>query len=182
VLRWILAVAQEARVLKSRNEAQDAGLVAPFQVILEADEVVAVGAQILFAQLNDGPRSLAGARIAQADGLHGAESQSVAAAAGEDFNRQAAFEIVELLPLFRFGGFGGEQRVEEAIVFLAIHGAVDVVGRAFVPARGEVNAFHVDGLGIDDRGDGIVKREVLRAGDALNLGAESGGSKRGRLQ
>ena len=112
---------------------------------------------------------LAGARIAQADGLHGAEAQRVAAAAGEHLDGQAAFEVVELLPLFGFGGFGGEQGIEEAVVLLAVHGAVDVVGGALVPARGEVDALHVDGFGIDDGRDGIVERQVVGAGDALDL-------------
>ena len=67
-------------------------------MVLEADEVVAVGAEIFLAQLHDGPGHLAGARIAQADGLHGAEAEGVAAAAGGLFDGQAAFEVVELFP------------------------------------------------------------------------------------
>ena len=54
-------------------------------MVLEADEVVAIGAEVFLAELHDGPGRLAGARIAQAHGLHGAEAQRVRAAAGEDF-------------------------------------------------------------------------------------------------
>ena len=173
-----LAVAQEARVFEAGNEAQDASLLAELEMILEADEVVAVGAQILFAQLHDGPGSFAGARIAQANGLHGTEAEGVAAAAGQHFDGQAAFEIVELLPFLGFGGFGGEQRVEKAVELLAVHGAVDVVGSAFVPAGGHVDAIHVDGFGIDDGGDGVVEGEVAGAGEALDLAAEGVGGER----
>ncbi len=116
--------------------------------------------------------------IAQADGLHGAEAQGVAAAAGEDLDGQAAFEVVELLPFLGFGGLGGEQGVEEAVVLGAVHGAVDVVGGALVPAGGEVDALHVDGFGIDDGGDGIVEGQVPGAGDALDLLAERVGGER----
>ena len=145
-----LPVAQEARVFEAGDEAQDAGLVAPLEVVLEADEVVAVSAQILFAQLHDGPRSVAGARIAEAHGFHGAEPQGVSATARKNLDGQAALEVVELFPFLALGRLGGEKRIEEAVVFLAIHGAVDVVGGALVPARSKVDAAHVDGLGIDD--------------------------------
>ena len=116
--------------------------------------------------------------IAQAHGLHGAEAEGVAAAAGEDFDGQAALEVVELLPLLGFGGFGGEQRVEEAVVLGAVHGAVDVVGGALVPAGGHVDAVHIDGVGIDDGGDGVVEGQVAGAGDALDLGAQGVGGER----
>src|ERR1700722_6571030 len=55
-----LAVAQELRVLKTRNHAEDALLFAELEVVLEADEVVAVSAQILHAQLNAGVGSPSG--------------------------------------------------------------------------------------------------------------------------
>ena len=141
-------------------------------MVLEADKVVAVGADILLAQLHHGPRCLARARIAQAYRLHGAEAQGVAAAAGENFNRQTAFKIVELLPLFRLGGLGLKQRVKKAIELLAVHGAIDVVCRSLVPARGHVDAVHVDGVGVDNRRDRVVKGQVAGAGEPLDLAAE----------
>ncbi len=39
-----LAVAQEGRVFEAGDEAEDAGLLAELEVVLEADEVVGVGA------------------------------------------------------------------------------------------------------------------------------------------
>jgi len=81
-----LAVAQEACVFEAGDQAQDAGLFSEFQMVLKADDIVAVSAQILFAELDDCPWRLAGAWIAQAYGLHGTKAKCVAAAAGEDFN------------------------------------------------------------------------------------------------
>jgi hypothetical protein len=158
-----LAVAQEARVFEAGNQAQHAGLLAELQMVLKADQVVAVGAQVFLAQLHHGPGRLAGARIAQAHGLHGAEAQACRGRGGPGFQGQAAFKIIQLLPLFGFGGLGGQQRIEKAVVLGAIHGAVDVVGGALVPAGGKVDALHVDGFGIDDGGDGIVESQDGRS-------------------
>ena len=47
-----LPVAQEPRVLQAGNQAQHAGLIAELQVILKADQVVGIGAQIFLPQLH----------------------------------------------------------------------------------------------------------------------------------
>ncbi len=44
-----LAVAKEGGVLEAGDQAEDAGLLAELEVVLEADEVVAVGAEIFLA-------------------------------------------------------------------------------------------------------------------------------------
>src|SRR6266566_6179688 len=64
-------------------------------MILKADEVVAVGAEVLLAELHDGVGPLACFGVGQAGGLHGAEAEGVAAAAGGLFNGEAAFEVFE---------------------------------------------------------------------------------------
>src|SRR5436305_8640928 len=48
-----LSIAQKSCVLKSRNETQHARLLPEFQVILETDEVVGIGTQVLTAKLYD---------------------------------------------------------------------------------------------------------------------------------
>src|SRR5271163_754032 len=95
-----LSVAEEARVFEAGDQTQHARLLAEFQVILEADEVVGIGTQIFLAQLYDGVRHSAGARVFEADWLHGAETERVASAARDLFDGQAAFEVVEILPVF----------------------------------------------------------------------------------
>ena len=125
-----LAVAQEGCVFEAGDEAEDARLLAELEVVLEADEVVAVGAEIFLAELHDGVRPPAGARIREARGLHRAEAERVAAAAGCLFDGKAALEVLQLrgflsgflardlLPLFRLNFLRGDEGVEEAVVLL----------------------------------------------------------------
>ena len=65
-----------------------------FEVVLEADEVVAVGAEVFLAELDGGVGPAAGLGVGEAGGLHGAEAEGVAAAAGGLFDGEAAFEVV----------------------------------------------------------------------------------------
>ncbi len=69
-----LAVAKEASVFEARNQAQDAGLFTKLQMVLEADEVVGIGAEIFLTQLHDGVRHFTGVGVFQTDGLHRAET------------------------------------------------------------------------------------------------------------
>ncbi len=194
-----LAVAEEVRVLEAGDHAQDAGLLAELEVVLEADEVVGVGAEVFLAELDGGVGPAAGLGVGEAGGLHGAEAQGVAAAAGGLFDGKAAFEVLQ------FGAAGGWQvlRAVEAVgrgasqllrrerlrrvrrrasmkafVLVLGEGAVDVVGGALVPAGGEVDLVHVDGGGVDDGRDGVVEGEVVGAGEALELGGEGGDGER----
>src|ERR1700733_8554560 len=95
-----LAVAQEGCVFEAGDELQDSVLLAVLQMILEADEVVAVGAEVLLAELHDGVGPAAGLGVGEAYGLHGAEAEGVAASAGGLFDGEAAFEVLEF---FWFG-------------------------------------------------------------------------------
>ena len=54
-------------------------LLAVLQLGLEADDVPQRAERIVLAELHDGPRPLAGARIAQPDRLHRPEAQASAA-------------------------------------------------------------------------------------------------------
>ena len=58
-----LAVAQEAGVLEAGDQAEHARLLADLEMILEADEIVGVGSQVLLTELHDGVGHLAGARV-----------------------------------------------------------------------------------------------------------------------
>ena len=182
-----LPVAKEARVLQAGNQPQYARLLAKFQMVLKTHQVITVSAQIFFAQLHHGPGRPAGARVAQTHRLHRTESQSVAASTGQHFDGQAALEIVEFLPLFGLGRLCCQQRIQKAIELRAVHGAVDVVSRPFVPARGKINPLHVDGIGFDNGRDRVVERQMACAGNAFNLraqrvrGQRAGGQNRQRI-
>src|SRR5437868_1855066 len=97
-----LAIAQEASVFKAGNQTQHARLLAEFQMVLEADQVIGIRPQILLPQLHRGIRYAPGAWIFQPDRFHGAETQSVAAPPRNLLDGKTTFEIVQLLPLALF--------------------------------------------------------------------------------
>ena len=90
-----LAVAEEVGVFEAGDEAEDSVLLAELEVVLEADEVVAVGAEVFLAELDYGVGPAAGFGVGEAYGLHGAEAEGVAASAGGLFDGEAAFEVLE---------------------------------------------------------------------------------------
>ena len=104
-----LPVAQELRVFEARNQAQNPLLFGETKMILKADQVVAVGAQILLAQLHGGVRTPARARIDQAHRLHRTEAQRIAAAPRDLLDRQAGFEVRHVVRNVRFGRFRRDQ-------------------------------------------------------------------------
>src|SRR5579872_1805374 len=87
-----LTEAHELSVLEPRNQPQDSRLLAESQMVLKADQVIAIGSQVLLPKLDHGPRSAPRSRIVEPHGFHGTETQSVAAAAGQLLDRQAGFE------------------------------------------------------------------------------------------
>ena len=168
-----LAEAQELGVLQARNQAQDARLLAEFQVILEAHQVEAVGAQVLLAELHHGPRAPAGARIGQAHGLHGAEAQRVAPAPRQLLDGQAGFEKRRIVfGDVRGDGLRREQLVHEALVLLAVERAVQIIVRAvdrFAVARSPEGDAGIHRIGLDDGADAVVEEQPAGAGEARDL-------------
>ena len=72
---------RELGVLQAGDRAEDARLLAVLQLGLEADHVAERAQRIVLAQLHDGVGPAAGARVGQADRLHRAEAQRLAARA-----------------------------------------------------------------------------------------------------
>ena len=58
-------------VFEAGDEAEDSGLLAELEMVLEADEVVAVGAEVFLAELDDGVGRLTGARVGRPTGFMG---------------------------------------------------------------------------------------------------------------
>ncbi len=102
-----LSVAQETRVLKTRNQAQDLSLFAELKVVLKSNEIVGIRAKIFLAKLHNGIGHFACAGISQSDGFHRPKTQRVAASARDLFDGQAAFKIVQLFPVAFFDRLGG---------------------------------------------------------------------------
>ena len=121
-------------------------------VILKSHQVVAAGAQVFLAKLHHGVGTAAGARIDQAHRLHGTEAQGFAAAPGDFFDGQAGFEERSLI-FWDVGGngFGGEQRVDEALVLFAIERAIQII-------VGAVERLAVARGAEGDGGDPLIRR------------------------
>ena len=110
--------------------AEDAHLLAVFQLGLEADHVEERAERVVLAQLHDriGLRRRP-VRIGQAERLHRPVAQRLAPALGHHLDRQAAVEIGRRrFPVLELGLLAGEQRVDEGVVLLARQRAIDVVG------------------------------------------------------
>src|ERR1022692_2739789 len=172
-----LTEAEELRMFQSRNHAQDAGLLAELQMVLEADQVEAIGAQVFLAELHGGPGTAARARIDQSHGLHGAEAQRIAAAAGEFLDRQASFEIGhgfigQICRDVGGDGLGGQQGVHERFVLRAVEGAVEVIRGAIerlVVARSPESDGLIDRIGFHNRADAVVKEQAAGTGEASDF-------------
>src|SRR5688572_28604103 len=91
--------ADELGGLEAGNELQDARLLAPFELGLEADEAEMVAGEIVLTQLHGGVRRPPRARIDETDRLHRSEPQRVAAAMSHHFHRQTAFEELLLVEI-----------------------------------------------------------------------------------
>ena len=113
-------------------------------------------------------------RIRQADGFHRAIAQRLAATFGHDLNRKTAFEIRRVFfPILEFGFVTSEQGIDEGIVLIFIHGAVDigrcVAMRSRLVIAGLAPRFrHVDAVELHDRGNGVKKGQILFAGQLAN--------------
>ena len=123
-----LAIAQELRILQSRDQPQHPCLIAVFQVILETDEIVRIRALILLAQLHRRVGNLPGARIFESDRLHRTKAQRLASAPGDLLDWQTGLKIVQLLPVLAFDRLRLDQRVIKAVVFLRRERTVNVIG------------------------------------------------------
>src|ERR1700753_1619293 len=122
-------------------------------MILEADEVVGVGHQILLTKLHGGVWLLSRARVAKADGLHRPEPQRVAPAPREFFERQTSLEPARILESLKRHALSRDERVVEARVLFLVHRAVEVVVAALAVARRAKGYLGVDRISRDYRRD-----------------------------
>src|SRR5215210_750741 len=105
-------------------------------MVLEADEVVGVGHQILLPELDDGVWRPSVARVCEPDGFHRPEPERVHAPARKLLNRQTRLEPARLLEAMERDAFGLDERLVETRVLLLVERAVDVVVAALAVARG----------------------------------------------
>src|SRR5256712_635076 len=158
------------RLLESRDEPQDARLIAPLDLRLEADEAEVIAGQVVLPELHGRVRLAARSRIGETDRFHRSEPQRVAAAMRHHLDRQAPFEKPLLVEVVHGRRFGRDERVVETIVLFARQRAVQVVAFAIVDAaRGLVRLpapRFADGKA-DATGVGGVRLEPDRANAAI---------------
>ncbi len=166
---------RELGLLEPRDHAEDADLLAMFQLGLEAHHVPQRAEGIVLPELHHGVQARARMMgVGEADRLHRAVGEGLAAALGHDLDRQAALEIGRRrLPLLERGLLAGNQRVDEGVILRLVERAVDVVGVAaagpdLVVARLQPAHAHVDAVMMHDRGDGIEEGELGFAGERLD--------------
>ena len=111
-----------------RNGAERLGLRAIGELGLETHHVVERAQRVVLAQLHDGAGLHRGiVRIGEADRLHRAVAQGLAAALRHHLDRQAAVEIGGVLEILEGDFFAFEQGVDEGLVLLAVERTIDVV-------------------------------------------------------
>src|SRR5690348_18425974 len=118
---------------------------------------------IFLTQLHHGMRPFTGPWIAQSDRAHRTKGQRIFAAVGHLFDRHAAREWDEALEGTCRHALGRDQSIDEPIIFLAREWEIKIIVTAFPLPRGSEGEIHVDRIGSNDGGNGIVKVEVLLA-------------------
>ena len=106
--------------------------------------------------------------VCEADGLHWAPTQGFTAAFRDHFDGQAAVEISGGFILMELCLVGFHQRIDESLILVFVHWAVEVSGAlffgfAFIIARLHPRLGHVDAVEIDDWGDSIKKGQGVCA-------------------
>ena len=129
------AVAQKFRVFQRGNHGKHPLLLGEFQIRLKPDQVVRCARNVLLAQLQNGVRALS-VLIVQPHGLEHAEAQRIPAARRHDLDGHAPLEDLALFELVRHRTLGGNERVDERLVLLLIHRAVDVIALALAVTVG----------------------------------------------
>ena len=113
-------------------------------------------------------------RVGETHRLHRAKTKRFTAPLCHNFDGQASFEIRRVfLPVAKLGLLTSDQRVNEGVVLVFIHGAIDV-GRCVAARTGLVIAAlapgfaHIDRVEIDDWRDGIKESEIVFASVGAN--------------
>ena len=107
----------ELRLFEPRDHAEDAPLLAVFELGLEADDVEQRAERVVLPELDDGVGlDLRIVGVGEAERLHRPVAQGLAAALGHHLDRQAAVEIGRALEFAKFGLLRREQRVDEGFV------------------------------------------------------------------
>ena len=161
-------VTDDAALLQPGDHRQQALLLSPFQMRLEADDIIQRIYGIVLAQLHDRIRTAA-IRALQPHRLHRPKQQRLASAARHLLHRHASFEIDLPVDVVHLGAFSMDQLVIKAVELLLIQRAVDIIRIALVIARLPVCLREVDGVFLDDRRRRIIEMEIVRMQEGADV-------------
>ena len=164
-------IAHILRIPQGGDHGEHPLLLRPFQVGLEAHDVVNGPLGVVLAQLHHGRGLPSGLGVLQSHRLQRSVAQGIPPPAGHHLHRHTALKDPGVLKAMDLRLLGGGQSLPEALVLLLRHGAVDVVRRPPVIPGGKPGALHVHAVKGDQRGRRVkeVQIAVLRIapGDGL---------------
>ena len=152
-----LAVLQDLGIFESRDKPNNARLFRIAKMVLETDEAVSIGHQVLLPQLHACIGLLSCFWVRQTFRLHRAVSQSIDAPAGELFKGQAGFEPLRVFEALHRNRFGIDQFIIKNAVLFRRERAVYIIVTAFAVTCRLERYRHIDRIGRDDRSDRVVK-------------------------
>ena len=152
-------VAKKLRVFQGRDHGEHPPLLRPFQVCLEAHQVVDAALGVVLAQLHHRVRRLARFGIPEALGLQGPVAQGVLPPPGHDLHWHTALEDPGVLKAVDFRLLGRAQLLPEGQILLLGEGAVYIIRIPFVVTGGEPSLVHVDALKAYQGRGCVVKAE-----------------------
>ena len=161
------AKTRKLRIFHARHQPEHARLLALGQLGLAAHKVAGFTVGLFCPQLQNGPRPAPCARVHKPNGFEGAKGQCAGAALGKGLHGHAAFKMLFLLKLVGRDLLRFQQGRIKNIVFVAAHGAVEIVPLAvglavFLPiAGGAEHHVHIKGVRPYNGRDGVIKIAVL---------------------
>ena len=168
------AITEIFRIAKRRDHGKHPFLLRPFQMGLKAHHVIDAALGVVSPQLDHGIGLPACAWILEPHGLQRAVPQGVPATAGHDLHGHTALEHLSVLKAVDLGLLRGGQLPHKGVVFLRVHGAVDIVRGALVIPGGKPAALHVQRLEAHQRRGGIVKIQLCTLPEIIRDGLRHG--------
>ena len=198
------AVAHKLRIFQPGDHAEHPLLLTPFEVCLEAHDVIQGALLIFCAQLHICPRAVAGVGVYQTHRAQRAKPHGVGAPGSHDLNGHTALVHGDGIGLFAVsvrvglcallgagikvvqgGTLRSGKRGMKGLIFCLVEGAVQIVGLATVIAGSGEHLAVVQTFGGDDGCNGIVEMQPLVPGQASDLvgqcavGQRAGGHQNG---
>ena len=119
------AVAHELSMFQARNHREHPLLFAPFQVGLEAHQIIEGAGGVLGPQLDIGPGTVAGAGVPQPHRAQRPKPDGIGTAGRHDLDGHTALVHGQIpVKIVERGPFGTDERRMEGLVLLLIKGAV----------------------------------------------------------